>query len=71
MRKRIIKQGASGAEQAEKNWDSESIGSCFKKMVKEGIPRKKLNPEQIIANKQQILDRVQLRGEEYEFVSRN
>ena len=61
--------GAKIKEQCEKPWDSKSIDSWFQKLMKEDIPRKKLNPEEIIANKQQILDRVQRRGEETEFLS--
>ncbi|MDH5696174.1 MAG: C-GCAxxG-C-C family protein, partial [Dehalococcoidia bacterium] len=34
----------------------------------EGIPKKKLNPKEMLANKEQILDRVQLRAEEYNFI---
>lgn len=54
-------------ELAERAWDMTAIEARVKKMVKEGIPRKKLNPEEILANKEQILDRVQLRAEEYNF----
>lgn len=56
-------------EQVEKTWDQKSIESWFQKLTREGIPGKKLNPEEIIANKRQILDRVQRRGEECEFLS--
>lgn len=58
-------------EQSEKSWESESIESRFKKLMKEGIPKKKLNIEDIIANKQKILDRIQGRGEEAEFFCRS
>lgn len=40
-------------------------------MAEEGIPRKTLNPEEIRANREQILDRVQRRAEEYNYLARN
>src|SRR3972149_1210310 len=52
-------------------WDVEGIRSRVNKMVKEGIPRKKLDPKEMIANKEKILDRVQLRAEEYNFIFKN
>ena len=58
-------------ELAEKVWDVPAIEARFKKMAEEGIPRKTLNRNEILANKQQILDRVQQRGEEYNFLARN
>lgn len=45
------------------------IEAKFRKLVQEGIPKKTLNWDEIIAQKQEILDRVQLRGEEYEYLS--
>lgn len=58
-------------ELAERAWDVPAIEARVKKMAAEGIPRKKLNREEILANKQQILDRVQRRAEEYNFVLKN
>jgi C_GCAxxG_C_C family probable redox protein len=40
-------------------------------LVAEGIPRKTLNREEILTNKQEILDRVQQRAEEYNYFARN
>jgi C_GCAxxG_C_C family probable redox protein len=37
----------------------------------EGIPRKKLNPKELLRNRQQIIDRVRQRAEEYNFMLRN
>lgn len=56
-------------ELAEKAWDRQGIETWFKKLAAEGIPKKTLLKEQIIANKQEILDRIQRRGEEGEFLS--
>jgi hypothetical protein len=58
-------------ELAEREWDTPAIEARIRKLSKEGIPKKKLDPEELLANKQQILDRVQLRAEEYFFVFRN
>ena len=51
-------------ELAEKEWDMPAIEARIKKLSKEGIPKKKLEPKEILANREQILDRVQLRAEE-------
>jgi C_GCAxxG_C_C family probable redox protein len=58
-------------ELAERVWDVPAIESRVKKIVKEGIPKKKLDPREMQANKEQILDRVQLRAEEYNFILKN
>ena len=58
-------------ELAEREWDVAGIQARVNKMVKEGIPRDKRSPKEIIANKEEILDRVQLRGEEYNFIFKN
>jgi C_GCAxxG_C_C family probable redox protein len=58
-------------ELAERVWDVQAIEARVKKMVKEGIPKKKLDPKEMIANKKQILDHVQLRAEEYNFFFKN
>jgi C_GCAxxG_C_C family probable redox protein len=58
-------------ELAERVWDVPAIEARIKKLAAEGIPTKTLNRDEILANKQQILDRVQRRAEEYNFFSRN
>ena len=58
-------------ELAERAWDVPAIEARVKKMAAEGIPRKKLNRDEILANNQQILDRVQRRAEEYNFITKN
>jgi C_GCAxxG_C_C family probable redox protein len=52
-------------------WDVEAIGARYRKMKAEGIPKKALDRDEIIANKQQILDRVERRAEEYNFLLGN
>ncbi len=56
-------------ELAEKAWDVAAIEARFKKLAAQGIPMKVLDRDEILANKEQILDRIQQRGEEYEFLS--
>jgi len=58
-------------ELAERTWDVEEIKARVNRMVKEGIPRKKLDPAEMLARKSEILDRVQRRAEEYNFVFKN
>jgi len=56
-------------ELAEKVWDVSAIEARFARLAAEGIRRKTLNRDEILANKQQIVERIQRRGEEYEFLS--
>ncbi|MBN1691953.1 MAG: C-GCAxxG-C-C family protein [Dehalococcoidales bacterium] len=58
-------------ELAERVWNVEGIEARVKKMIKEGIPRKKLDPKEMIANKEKILDHVQLLAEENNFILKN
>ena len=56
-------------KQTEKAWDAPAIETWFKKLTEKGIPKKRLNREEIIANREKILKQVQQRGEECEFLS--
>jgi C_GCAxxG_C_C family probable redox protein len=58
-------------ELAATDWDVPAIEARIKKLSQDGIPRKRLDPKDLLANKEQILDRVQRRGEEYNFLARN
>jgi hypothetical protein len=58
-------------ELAERDWDIPVLEARVKKLVAEGIPRKTLNREEVLANKQRILERVQRRGEEYNLMACN
>jgi C_GCAxxG_C_C family probable redox protein len=58
-------------ELAERVWDVPALEARVKKLAAEGIPKKKLDPKEMLANKEQILDRVQRRGEEYNFITKN
>jgi C_GCAxxG_C_C family probable redox protein len=58
-------------ELAERVWDVPAIEARVKKMAAKGIPKKKLNRKEMLANKQEILDRVQRRAEEYNYIFKN
>jgi len=58
-------------ELAERVWDFDGIRARINKMTREGIPKKKLDPKTLLANKEEILDRVQLRAEEYNLIFKN
>jgi C_GCAxxG_C_C family probable redox protein len=58
-------------ELAERNWDRPAIEARYKRLAAEGIPRKTLDRDEILANKEQILDRVQRWAEEYNFLACN
>jgi len=62
---------ANVQELAEREWDMPAIEARYKKLATGGIPKKTLNRDEVLANKEQILDRVQRRGEEYNFFARN
>ena len=51
--------------------DKAAIEAKLEKLSQEGIPKKTLNRDEIIATKQEILKRVQKRAEEYEQISQS
>lgn len=55
----------------ERTWDVSAIQARHQKLLESGITRKELDWREIIAHKEQILDRIQFRAEEYEYFSRN
>ena len=56
-------------ELVNRGWDTAVINAWFSKLNSEGIPRKTLLKEAIITRKEEILDRVQRKAEECEFLS--
>jgi len=58
-------------ELEERVWDVHAIEDRFRKLEAEGIPRKTLNWDEILAGKEEILHRVQRRAEEYNFIMKN
>jgi C_GCAxxG_C_C family probable redox protein len=58
-------------ELADRDWNIPAIEARIKKLSAEGIPRKKLDPKQMLADRQQIIDRVQRRAEDNNFIMKN
>jgi C_GCAxxG_C_C family probable redox protein len=58
-------------ELAEREWDVPVLEARIRKLTAEGIPKKTLDSKEMVANKEQILERVQLRAEEYNFILKN
>ncbi len=58
-------------ELADRQWDVPVLEARIRKLSKEGIPRKKLDPKELRANKEKILDRVQRHAEENNFILKN
>ncbi len=54
-----------------RKWDRVGIEARLRGFSQKGIPEKKLDCAAVCASKGEILDRVQLRGEEYEYGSHN
>jgi hypothetical protein len=52
-----------------KSWNTKSIKAWFQKLSEEDIPGKTLLRGEVITRKQEILDRVQRKAEECEFLS--
>jgi len=57
------------AELTAREWDQERIRDRFRRLTDEGIPKKKLDGERLLAEREKILDQVQRSAEEYEFLS--
>jgi C_GCAxxG_C_C family probable redox protein len=58
-------------ELADRQWDLPLIEARCRIIAERGIPQKELKREAIIAGKQEILDRIQRRAEEYNFFAGN
>ena len=58
-------------ELSERDWDEPALEARIRKLAAEGIPKKTLNRDEMLANKEEILDRVQRRAEEYNFITKN
>jgi C_GCAxxG_C_C family probable redox protein len=58
-------------EMVDRKWEIPAIEVRCKILMTQGIPQKKLDWPWILANKQTILSRVQLRGEEYNYFAGN
>ena len=60
-----------GEQLAARDWNMPALEARIKKLVDEGIPRKTLARNEILANRQIIQDRVQRRAEEYNYILKN
>jgi hypothetical protein len=58
-------------ELEKRDWNLPAIENRFNRLVQEGIPKKVLNPEEIILRKQEILHRIQRSAEEYCYLTGN
>jgi C_GCAxxG_C_C family probable redox protein len=58
-------------ELVDRKWDWGAIEARHRAIAAQGIPRKELNRSEIITNRHQIMERVQRRGEEYNFFAGN
>ena len=61
---------ARARELAERDWDLTAIAARFDALSREGIPRKQL-PQPDPTRREELLDRVQRRAEEYCYLTRN
>lgn len=52
-----------------REWDLPAIKSRYLELSQHDIPSKPIDPQGIVSQKEQILDRVQQRAEEYEYLS--
>jgi len=58
-------------ELADRDWDEDKITQRYLKLCQTGIPKKELDFFRLKAEKTEILDRVQRRAEEYNFLAKN
>jgi C_GCAxxG_C_C family probable redox protein len=58
-------------ELAARDWDEKAIEARVRKLAKEGIPKKELDPKELLANKEPFLDGLQRRAEEHNFMLKN
>lgn len=58
-------------ELAERKWDVTPVETSVNNLLQKGIPRKQLDSKELHANKLKILDRVQLRAEEFNYTLKN
>lgn len=58
-------------ELGEREWDAKGIEARVEKLLKDGIPKKNLKKEELLANRSEILDRVQRSAQEYNFIFKN
>jgi C_GCAxxG_C_C family probable redox protein len=58
-------------ELGNRDWNKNAIEARITRFISEGIPRKNLSKQGLLAEKGEILDRVQFRAEEYNYIFKN
>jgi len=58
-------------ELVHRDWDVPAIEARFRHLVEQGIPKKELQRQEILRRKEEILNRVQRRAEEYCYLTRS
>jgi len=58
-------------ELGERKWDDKGLEARMRKLMKDGIPKKKLDPKYMKAHKAEILDHVERLAEEYNYYLKN
>jgi hypothetical protein len=56
-------------ELARRDWDLGSIEARYRTLLAEGIPRRRLDRQVALSRQAELLDRVQRRAEEYEYLT--
>ena len=56
-------------ELAGRDWDLGRIEARFRTLLAEGIPRRRLDRQVVLSRQAELLDRVQRRAEEYEYLT--
>jgi C_GCAxxG_C_C family probable redox protein len=54
-----------------RKWDDKALETRIRNLMEKGIQKKKPDPTELKAHKNEILDRVQLRAEEYNYILKN
>lgn len=62
---------AKAEELAKRSWDIPALEARIRTLAADGIPRKRIKRDEMLARKQQILDHVRRRAEEYNFITKN
>ncbi len=58
-------------ELGNRNWDKNGIEARVRRFITQGIPRKNLSKKVLLAEKEEILKRVQFKAEEYNYIFKN
>lgn len=58
-------------ELAARVWDVPAIEARYRRLLQDGIAPRRLDPAAVVSARSTILDRVQRRAEEYEYLGHN